>query len=119
MQKVFNDIIERLEEEKSHYYLTIANTGDEKLDAIYEAVANAIDTNILIVNQVAEKYKSTEHINCSTDSSTDKVCEWKPIWINARLKYKNCEFEMDHVNIFKFKYCPYCGKKLSIDSKGE
>ena len=150
MQKAFKDIIEKLKEEKTSYYLTIANTGDEKLDAIYEAVANAIDTNILIVNKVAEEYKdkfvsvevlkqimwerdvaieqlhelgyefgqkidkSTEHINCSTDSSTEEVCEWKSMLINARVKYSNCESAMDNVSILGFKYCPYCGKQIKI-----
>ena len=57
MKEFVEKLIGRLEEEKLHYFLTIANTGDEKLDAIYEAVANAIDTNILIVNQLAEEYK--------------------------------------------------------------
>ena len=58
MKEFVEKLIGRLEEEKLHYFLTIANTGDEKLDAIYEAVVNAIDTNILIVNQLAEEYNN-------------------------------------------------------------
>ena len=38
MQTVFEKIIEKLEEEKMSYFLTIANTGDEKLDCAYEYV---------------------------------------------------------------------------------
>ena len=33
------------------YFLTIANTGDEKLDYAYEKVVNALDKAIEIVKQ--------------------------------------------------------------------
>ena len=56
MQSVFEKIIEKLEEEKMFYFLTIANTGDEKLDYAYEKVGNALDKSIEIVKQEAERY---------------------------------------------------------------
>ena len=42
-------IVEKLEEEKMSYFLTIANTGDEKLDYAYEQVGDALDNAIEIV----------------------------------------------------------------------
>ena len=57
MNKVFEKIIEKLEEEKMSYFLTIANTGDEKLDCAYEQVGDALDKAIEIVKQEAEKYE--------------------------------------------------------------
>ena len=60
MNKVFEKIIEKLEEEKMSYFLTIANTGDEKLDCTYEQVGNALDKAIEIVKQEAEKYNNDQ-----------------------------------------------------------
>ena len=56
MQAAFKKIIEKLEEEKMSYFLTIANTGDEKLDCAYEHTGDALDKAIEIVKQEAEKY---------------------------------------------------------------
>ena len=56
MQEVFEKIIEELEEKRRRYFLTIANTGDEKLDCAYEYVGDALDKAIEIVKQEAEKY---------------------------------------------------------------
>ena len=39
-------VIEELEEMKTRYFLTIANTGNEKLDFAYENVGNALDKAI-------------------------------------------------------------------------
>ena len=58
MQEVFSKIIEKLEEEKMSYFLTIANTGDEKLDCAYEQVGDALDNAIEIVNQEAAEYNN-------------------------------------------------------------
>ena len=41
--------VEQLEELKMRYFLTIANTGDEKSDFAYENVGNALDKAIEIV----------------------------------------------------------------------
>ena len=57
MQAAFEKIIEKLEEEKMSYFLTIANTGDEKLDCTYEQVGNALDKAIEIVKQEAAAYE--------------------------------------------------------------
>ena len=64
MNKAFEKIIEKLEEEKMSYFLTIANTGDEKLDYSYEQVGNALDKAIEFVKQEAEKYNNG-WISCS------------------------------------------------------
>lgn len=56
MNKAFEKIIEKLEEEKMSYFLTIANTGDEKLDCAYEHTGDALDKAIEIVKQEAEKF---------------------------------------------------------------
>ena len=58
MQTIFEKIIEKLEEEKMSYFLTIANTGDEKLDYAYEQVGDALDKAIEIVKQEAEQYNN-------------------------------------------------------------
>lgn len=57
MQAAFEKIIEKLEEEKMFYFLTIANTGDEKLDYAYEKVGNVLDKAIEIVKQEAGQYE--------------------------------------------------------------
>ena len=44
-----NKVVEQLEELKMRYFLTIANTGDEKSDFAYENVGNALDKAIEIV----------------------------------------------------------------------
>ena len=58
MNKEFEKIIEKLEEEKMSYFLTIANTGDEKLDCAYGQVGNALDKAIEIVKNEAEQYNN-------------------------------------------------------------
>ena len=63
MKKVFEKIIEKLEEEKMFYFLTIANTGDEKLDCAYEQVGDALDKAIEIINQEAAEYEEC-YKNC-------------------------------------------------------
>lgn len=42
-------VTEQLKALKMRYYLTIANTGDKKLDVVYENVGNALDRSIEIV----------------------------------------------------------------------
>lgn len=44
-----DQVVEELEEVKMRYFLTIANTGDEKSDFAYENVGNALDKAIEIV----------------------------------------------------------------------
>ena len=45
------NIVEKLKELKMRYFLTIANTGDDKNDFAYENVGNALDNAINIVKQ--------------------------------------------------------------------
>lgn len=44
-------VVEQLKELKMRYYLTTANTGDEKLDFAYEKAGNALDRAIDIVRK--------------------------------------------------------------------
>ena len=46
-----DNVVEKLEELKMRYFLTIANTGDEKSDFAYENVGNALDKAIEIVKE--------------------------------------------------------------------
>ena len=71
MQAAFDKIIEKLEEEKMSYFLTIANTGDEKLDYAYEQVGDALDKAIEIVKQEAEKYEEC-YKDCGDCEAYDK-----------------------------------------------
>ena len=90
-------VVEELEEVKMRYFLTIANTGDEKSDFAYENVGNALDKAIEIVKQ---------------GSVSDDVCEWK--------KSKDYPFDWlvgcdgCEVNHRQGDYCPRCGKKINV-----
>ena len=42
-------VVEKLKQLKMRYFLTIANTGDKRLDIAYENVGNALDSVIEIV----------------------------------------------------------------------
>ena len=44
-----DEVVEQLEDLKAMYWLSIANTGDKKLDVAYENVGNALDKAIEIV----------------------------------------------------------------------
>ena len=97
MQTVFEKIIEKLEEEKMSYFLTIANTGDEKLDCAYEQVGDALDKAIEIVKQ---------------GDVSDDVCECRLLKGYNFLHKTSCGDVFDMENGYKF--CPYCGKKIKI-----
>ena len=90
-------VVAELEELKMRYFLTIANTGDEKSDFAYENVGNALDKAIEIVKQ---------------GGMADDVCECR------RLKVYNFLFKTSCGNVFDmengFKFCPYCGKKIKV-----
>ena len=94
-----DNVVKELEELKMRYFLTIANTGDEKSDFAYENVGNALDKAIEIVKQGGVE--------------TDYVCEWKLTDAKKLMPYKtSCGNEdlYDH----SYKYCPYCGKKIKV-----
>lgn len=42
-------VVKQLKDLKAMYWFSIANTGDKKLDAVYENVGNALDRAIEIV----------------------------------------------------------------------
>lgn len=44
-------VMEQLKDLKAMYWVSIANTGDEKLDVAYEKVGNALDRAIEIVKE--------------------------------------------------------------------
>ena len=44
-----DEVVEQLKQLKTRYFLTIANTGDKKLDIAYENVGNALDRVIEII----------------------------------------------------------------------
>ena len=93
-------VVEELEELKMRYFLTIANTGDEKSDFAYENVGNALDKAIEIVKHGVV---------------SDDVCEWKAGKSNDEWQ-PNCEPNSTY-NVFGvawFRKCPYCGKKIKV-----
>lgn len=100
MQKAFEKIIEKV---KAYY------------DAVNPYVGNTVTK---IVNQVAEEYKSTEHVNCSSDISSEEVCEWRLCDEEANVYDTTCRnphillegSPMDN----KYEFCPYCGKKIKV-----
>ena len=108
MQTASDVVVEELEKLKMRYFLTIANTGDEKSDFAYENVGNALDKAIEIVKQ---------------GGVSDDVCEWKytkEIMDNAEFKVgcnKNAlknGIVPNNFSYHDFKYCPYCGKKIKV-----
>lgn len=62
MNKAFELILERLEENQTIVFNLGGGKPKQSID-----LAKAVE----IVQEVAEEYKSTEYINCSTDTSTD------------------------------------------------
>ena len=91
-------VVKELEELKMRYFLTIANTGDEKSDFAYENVGNALDNAIEIVKQ---------------GGVSDDVCEWKRDDMLYTV-YEICGDCFTTVYQKDFKYCPYCGKKIKV-----
>lgn len=101
-------VVEELEVLKRIYFLTIANTGDEKSDFAYENVGNALDKAIEIVKQ-----------GCVSDD----VCEWEKGssgYVGYPAYYSKCcttnsnGLEMQTHIIADWKYCPYCGKRIKV-----
>ena len=94
MQEVFEKIIEKLEEEKMSYFLTIANTGDEKLDYAYEQVGDALDNAIEIVKQEAERYEEC-YKDCGDCEAYEKEKHYCPKFCNV-IKETVKEIEANH-----------------------
>ena len=100
MQTVFEKIIEKLEEEKMSYFLTIANTGDEKLDYSYEQVGNALDDAIEIVKQAEEQYNNgwipcNELLPAYGQTVLASVCAEDAEWKIIIACYKEEDFWLD------------------------
>ena len=85
MNKAFEEILERLEELQNN--LLSQTEGDINLQV---GVINGVMYSKKIVQEVAEEYTSTEHINCSTNTSTDTSTNgWIPC--SERLPKNNKE----------------------------
>jgi len=89
MQKAFEKIVERLEKLANQRWLVLAER-------------NGYKRAIKIVNQVAEEYEQ-------------EVCEWKDEDKDSYY-FSNCNKDdaLSVLDVFTFKYCPYCGKKIKV-----
>lgn len=100
MQRAFEKIIERLEEEKTMAYNTYKNY-EMKVDL---GRAFGVENAIEIVNQVASEYG-------------EEVCEWFKYdyrTIAPRNHDAGNPYWRIPENMNKLKYCPYCGKKIKV-----
>ena len=100
MQKAFEDIVERLEEEIDDVIVKDTYTRGKN---------SGLRKAKIIVSQVASEYTSTELINCSTE----EVCEWREDMTLSRSAIGHGKFE-SLMYTCKWKYCPYCGKKIKV-----
>ena len=107
MKKVFEKIIEKLEEGKMSYFLTIANTGDEKLDCAYEQVGDALDKAIEIIKQTAEQFGTDTNVG----SKGNDVLEFANL-----LKELCCKKDEDYDNpVISPKYLNDTIENLLLD----
>ena len=113
MQAAFEKIIEKLEEEKMSYFLTIANTGDEKLDCAYEHTGDALDKAIEIVNQEAEKYEEC-YKDCGDCEAYNKEKHHCPKFCKV-IKETVKEIEENH-NIKGKWEMTYKGKRKDVNT---
>ena len=67
-------VVEELEELKMRYFLTIANTEDEKSDFAYENVGNALDKAIEIVKQGGATKSCNNCANYTEPDEVDNGC---------------------------------------------
>ena len=113
MNKVFEKIIEKLEEEKMSYFLTIANTGDEKLDCAYEQVGDALDKAIEIVKQEAADYEEC-YKDCGDCEAYNKEKHHCPKFCKV-IKETVKEIEENH-NIKGKWEMTYKGKRKDVNT---
>lgn len=71
-----DEVVAELEKLKMRYFLTIANTGDEKSDFAYENVGNALDEAIEIVKhggigKVVEQMDEEDFFYCHHDDTDE------------------------------------------------
>ena len=109
MQAVFEKIIEKLEEEKMSYFLTIANTGDEKLDYAYEQVGDALDKAIEIIKQEAEQYEEC-YKDCGECEAYEKEKHYCPKFCKV-IKETVKEIEENHNDWIPCSGCIDCKHK--------
>ena len=83
MQKAFEKIVERLEKQRNSIQGRIPLSFNEGQRLIYNYMLEECENSINVVNQVAEEYKSTEHINYSSDTSIASLDD-----VINRLQYK-------------------------------
>lgn len=135
-------IVEKLEELKTRYFLTIANTGDEKSDFAYENVGNALDKAIEIVKRGSVTKNCNNCANYTESDEVDNGCylcckgyedNYEPKVDNGGVSDDVCEYKEQknkfgqHIFItscgkdliqygfmFEYNYCPYCGKKIRM-----
>ena len=112
MNKVFEKIIEKLEEEKMSYFLTIANTGDEKLDYAYEQVGDALDKAIEIVKQESAEYEECYN-DCGECEAYEKEKHYCPKFCKV-IKETVKEIEENH-NKGKWEMT-YKGKRKDVNT---
>lgn len=86
MQKAFDLIVERLE---------------ERMDRPYRRIS--IQTVIEIVNKVAEEYKSTEHINCSSDDLIYRKDVIYKMWDKYNSEYNDASKYSEEETMFASK----------------
>ena len=99
-------VVKELEELKMRYFLTIANTGDEKSDFAYENVGNALDKAIEIVKHGGVSDDVCEWCLCDEEANVyDTSCRNPHILIEGTPKENN------------YEYCPYCGKNIKVIDK--
>ena len=92
-------VVKELEELKMRYFLTIANTGDEKSDFAYENVGNVLDKAIEIV-----KHGGVD----------DDVCEWIYVSDKEFIKNPHTNRLFSNEPSMQNVYCNTCGKKIKV-----
>ena len=97
MKEFIEKLIGRLEEERMNYFLTIANTGGEKMDIAYRYASNALNKAIEIVNELAEEYKPCNKLSCKDCEVYNKKKHYCPKWCDV-IKHTAEELTKEHIN---------------------
>ena len=76
-------------------------------DEIYSAVSK-------LDNVVEELEDATEIVKQS--DVVDDVCEWRKHRVidNVQMHKTSCLHEIEERLVRKYRYCPYCGKKIKV-----
>ena len=92
-------VVKELEELKMRYFLTIANTGDEKSDFAYENVGNVLDKAIEIVKNGVV---------------ADDVCQWQSASDGEFIQNPHTKRLYSNEPSMQNVYCNTCGKKIKV-----